>query len=357
TKKSKSFADNTIKEFSYIVKVNIQVEAINFSDFNLFPKEIEMYSKYLPAFEQIYNDSGVPVTFGAKFFRLKKDVDVEYLILENLQSKGFKMCDRMKGLDLEHSKDSLKKLAQWHAASLKYKELNGPYPPKYQQGMFTKKTADAFKSLFSQSKNSFLKVVEKFDGVQEYLHKLPSILDSHVDKMVEDAEINEDDFNVLNHGDAWLNNIMFKYDSEGRLEETFLIDHQVSKYGSPAQDLYYFIMSSTQLDIKVDQFDYLIKWYHENLVEHTRLLKYSGFVPDLKELHTILLKHPVYGRIAKIYRPKYITNLFYENFSTERFLQTDEEGDILREALYSNERYRANIERIMPWLNRRGLLD
>lgn len=127
----------------------------------------------------------------------------------------------------------------------------------------------------------------------------PEILDTYVDRILEDAKINEQVFNVLNHGDAWINNIMFQYESDGRVKETLLLDHQVTKYGNPAQDLYYFIMSSTQLDIKVDQFDYLIRWYHQNLKEHAKLLNYNGFIPSLKELHAILIQHPIFGNLQK----------------------------------------------------------
>jgi len=46
-----------------------------------------------------------------------------------------------------------------------------------------------------------------------------------------------------------------------------------------------------------------------------------------------------------------------ENFSTDGFLGENKEAESLRSALFSNERYRANIEHVMPWLNRRGVLD
>ncbi|XP_017062102.1 uncharacterized protein LOC108102015 [Drosophila ficusphila] len=349
--------DNSVKSFSYILKVQTSNEVINFSDFNLFPKEIEVYGTYVPAFEKLYKDAGLPVTFSAKSFRLSKDVSEDYLILENLQTSGFKMCDRMKGMDLEHTKSMLKKLAQWHAASLKYKELNGPYPPKYNNGIFTVQTADIFKGMFAQTKKPFLEEVAKFDGVDEYLHKLAQIMDVHVDKIIEDAKINEHEFNVLNHGDAWINNIMFQYDAEGHVKETFLLDHQVTKYGNPAQDLYYFIMSSTQLDIKVDQFDYLIRWYHQNLVEHTKLLKYNGFVPSLKELHIILLEHPVFAAETMLTTLTICLNKTDDNFSTDDLFKDSKDAESMRTEIFSNERYRANIERVMPWLNRRGLLD
>ncbi|XP_002097965.3 uncharacterized protein LOC6537409 [Drosophila yakuba] len=349
--------DNSVKTFSYILKVHTANDGINFSDFNLFPKEIEVYSTYVPAFEGLYKDVGLPVTFSAKSFRLTKDVSEEYLILENLQPSGFKMADRLIGMDLEHTKCTLKKLAQWHAASLKYKELHGPYPSRYDTGIFTEQTAPVFKGIFAHTKKSFMEEVAKFDGVDEYLHKLPEFLDTHVDRVIEDAKIDEQEFNVLNHGDAWINNIMFQHDSDGRVKETFLLDHQVTKYGNPAQDLYYFIMSSTQLDIKVDQFDYLIRWYHQNLQEHAKLLNYNGFVPSLKELHAILIQHSIFAVETVLTTLSMCLNKTTDDFSTESFLGDDKSAESLRAAIFSNERYRANIERVMPWLNRRGLLD
>ncbi|XP_033232393.1 uncharacterized protein [Drosophila pseudoobscura] len=352
--------DKSAKSYSYILKTQVAAsDMINLADFNLFPKEIMVYDKYVPGFEALYRDAGLAVTFSPKSYRLSKPVtaDTEYLILENLQARGFKMCDRMKGMDLEHSKCALKKLAQWHAASLQYKDLNGPYPALCHKGIFTEKTAEILKPMFAQNRDKFLDVVAKFDGADEYMHKLPSILDAHVAEVIKDSKFNEKEFNVLNHGDAWVNNIMFKYNADGQVEETYLLDHQVSQYGNPAQDLYYFIMSSTQLDIKVDQFDYLIRWYHQNLVEHAKLLKYSGFVPTLKELHFILIQHPIFAVGTVVSTLSICLNKADDNFTPEAIFGDNPESDVLRSELMSNERYRANVERIMPWLNRRGLLD
>lgn len=46
-----------------------------------------------------------------------------------------------------------------------------------------------------------------------------------------------------------------------------------------------------------------------------------------------------------------------DDFSTEAFFTENEKSEAFRLKLFGNERYRAQIERIMPWLNRRGLLD
>ncbi|XP_017062101.1 uncharacterized protein LOC108102014 [Drosophila ficusphila] len=349
--------DKSEKTFSYILKVQPTTTKDNFTDINMFPKEMEMYRKYVPAFEKLYKDAGCTITFSAKSYVFNKPVKEEYLLMENLQSSGFKMADRMKGLNMEHTKSALKKLAQWHAASIKYKELNGPYSTLYNDGIYIEQTREMYTTMFSTAKHSYIDIFRKFEGAEEFLPKLPWIIDNHVDQILEDAKINEKEFNVLNHGDAWINNIMFQYDSKGNVKETFLLDHQNAKYGNPAQDLYYFLMSSAELDIKVDQFDYLIRWYHENLVEHTSLLKYNGFVPCLKELHSILIDHPAFAAGTVISTLTVCLLNADEGFNPEAFFVETPESEAFRLKLLGNERYKAHIERIMPWLNRRGLLD
>ncbi|EDW42571.1 GM26081 [Drosophila sechellia] len=347
--------DNTSKTLSYILKVMPQSTPDNFTDVNMFPKEREMYRKYIPAFEQLYKDAGLTVTFTANSFVLNKPIKEEYLLMENLLTKGFKMADRKKGLNMEHTKSSLKKLAQWHAASIKYKELNGAYPPLYNDGIYIEQTRDLFHNMFASAKEAYIRIFGTFEGADEYLPKLEWIIDNHVDQVLEDAKINEQAFNVLNHGDAWINNIMFQYDAEGRLKETYLLDHQNAKYGNPAQDLYYFLISSAELDIKVDEFDNLIRFYHENLVEHTKLLKYNGFVPSLSELHTILIEHPAFA-VGTVISTLTVC-LTDEGFNPELFFVETPESEAFRSKLFGNERYKAHVEKIMPWLNRRGLLD
>ncbi|XP_023035528.1 uncharacterized protein LOC6649875 [Drosophila willistoni] len=349
--------DFSSKTKSYIVKVKPS-QALEFLPHNLFSKEIEVYANYIAAFEKLYTDAGQPVQFSPRSYRLhKKDVQVEYLILDNLKAIGFELCDRMKGLDLEHTKHTLKKLAQWHAASIKYKELKGPYPEKFNNGLYSEQTAPIIKAMLATCKKSFLEIVSQFDSINEFKDKVNNLFEVYVDSIVEDAKIDDNDFNVLNHGDAWINNIMFQYHNDGQIKETYLLDHQIGKYGSPAQDLYFFLMSSTQLDIKVEKFDYFIRWYHENLVESAKLLNYNGFVPTLKELQIILLKHSIFGPVT-VWNPLFIclidTN---EDFKVDLLMSDSPAAEALRKTTFGNERYKAHFELVMPWLNNRGLLN
>lgn len=101
----------------------------------------------------------------------------------------------------------------------------------------------------------------------------------------------EGEFSVLNHGDAWCNNFMFQYDEAGHLKETYFVDLQMCRYSSPAQDLIYFILSSTDIEVKIAKFDYLVKFYHEKLTENLNLLKYPKKLPSLRCLHQSIFNH------------------------------------------------------------------
>lgn len=103
------------------------------------------------------------------------------------------------------------------------------------------------------------------------------------------------EFNALNHGDFWCNNMMFSHDAFGNIKEIHLIDFQTPTFGSVAQDLYYCLLTSTKFDDKLTKFDYYIKFYHANLVQNLKLLSYPKTLPSLRDLHLSLFKKGLWG--------------------------------------------------------------
>jgi len=103
-------------------------------------------------------------------------------------------------------------------------------------------------------------------------------------------------FTVLNHGDDWINNMMFKLDEDGNTVDFRLLDFQMSFWGSPVADLFYFLMSSVKDDIKVLHFDEIIEHYHEMLVESLEKLKYDKHVPTLEELKEEMMEKRELGK-------------------------------------------------------------
>lgn len=85
-------------------------------------------------------------------------------------------------------------------------------------------------------------------------------------------------FRVLSHGDAWLNNMMFRSD-----EDALLLDFQGPCWATPALDLHYFFVSSVRDDVKIEHYDELIQFYYGELVEALSKLKFDGVIPSFEE--------------------------------------------------------------------------
>lgn len=178
-----------------------------------------------------------------------------------------------------------------------------------------------------------------------------------LDKTFEACRIKEEEFNVLNHGDSWSNNFMFKYNEKGEREDTILVDFQICKYGSPVQDLLYFIFSSPKQDIRLTEFDYLIKYYHDNLLENLVLLEYPKDLPTLSSLHIAILRNHQWA-VTTVYSTLAIVLLEpTDNANMDNFLKTDEEGTGFKNQVYSNPKYIKYLNEILPWLDNRGMLE
>ena len=114
-------------------------------------------------------------------------------------------------------------------------------------------------------------------------------------------------WSVINHGDCWNNNILFKYKESGSVEKMCLLDLQVSRYTSPAIDILHFLYSSTQADMRWEHFDELLQDYHTTLCETVRRLlenNQEATQDDLisfKQLKEEVDKHIIYGFLNAIW--------------------------------------------------------
>uniref|UniRef100_A0A1A9W6R6 CHK domain-containing protein n=1 Tax=Glossina brevipalpis TaxID=37001 RepID=A0A1A9W6R6_9MUSC len=235
--------DGSIKSCNFMLKTAHSSEMFRemMDRFDMFDIETDMYRFIIPELEQMYTQVGV--------------------------------------------NHVLKKLAQWPRVTTK-----GPCDERYMKSYFKPKGFEAMKSMFANVTKYFISCVSSYNGYEEYYEHLCKIEKLLMDELYKVNEIDENDFNALNHGDAWCSNIMFQTDDNDNVPETYLVNYQLPTYGTVAQDLYYFLLSSTKYEIKLKHFD-----YHENLVKHLRLLNYPNKLPTLKRIHIQLLKHGVWG--------------------------------------------------------------
>ncbi|XP_030384120.1 uncharacterized protein LOC115631500 [Scaptodrosophila lebanonensis] len=345
---------NLIK--AYMLKIPHQSERYRemMKKTNIFDIEQGMYTHVVPELEQLYKDVGLSVKFGASTYEIPAGED--YVLLEDLRPKGFKNANRLDGLDTVHTKCVLRKLAQWHAAAAVRVDAKGPYEEKYRKGFFNDDNREVLVDMNGNNMKSFLKHIKEYKGLESYVEDFQQISQKMVDVISKMSEPDPNEFNTLNHGDCWSNNIMFQYNESGDIQETYFVDLQIPKYGTVAQDLFYFLLTSTNLDIKLSKFEYFIQFYHAALIEHLKLLNYKRNLPTLKGIHQALVKYGSWGFFSVVNIMGVVLLDPNENASFDSFFEEGEENSF-KKSVFTNQRYRRHMEAIVPWLQNRGALE
>lgn len=127
------------------------------------------------------------------------------------------MCNRLDRLNVIQIKLALEKLAYWHAASMMYYEINGPYPNFFKYGLYNENLKDDFKDYFNQITNAFITKVNELSIKDEYKEKIQKWKDNLYSRCCELAQENSNKINVLNHGDMWNNNVMFLFENDEKV--------------------------------------------------------------------------------------------------------------------------------------------
>ena len=106
---------------------------------NSFKREMLSYYELLPAFEKMYSDSGYTVRIAPKAYKFDKDLGFDVILMEDIRVDGYKTMNRLDGLDMEHTKCAVQKLAQFHAASAAYIAKEGRLPELLMKPMLNEK--------------------------------------------------------------------------------------------------------------------------------------------------------------------------------------------------------------------------
>ncbi|CAD7014481.1 uncharacterized protein LOC101452924 [Ceratitis capitata] len=345
------------KEVSYMLKLPIDAVQKLMNSRNIFVIEIMMYSDVIPEMEKMYTDVGVEVKFSPQYYELKTPSKSDVILMEDLRQRGFKNTNRLEGFDMEHTKHTLEKLAQWHAASAVRVETKGKYPDVLNTGLFTDDLLNVMEQMDKMAGTLYEDCVRTYEGHEEYIDSFIKFHDSFFKELRAAKKHDPNAFNVLNHGDFWANNVMFQYDAFGKIKETYFVDFQMPCYGSPVIDLYTILLSSTQLEVKLKHFDYFIKYYHDKLTECLKLLKYPKKLPNLKDIHIALLKYGVFGFTTASGHMAIV------------LLDPSEAGDLTdmlgdtpaslkhRKAMLTGSRYKEHAKIVFPWLHNRGAFE
>ncbi|XP_034484890.1 uncharacterized protein LOC117789850 [Drosophila innubila] len=340
--------DGSEQSVFYILKTMFEK---NKGNKGLFPKEKQMYQDHIPNFIRLYKEAGVDIELAPKCVHIDESPDSITLVLKDLKHEKFENVDRLKGFDMEHMCRVLRKVAELHAASAVTYEQNGPYDEMYSQTLYKESSRPIFEEVFAARNVQYLKAMREWQlpDVEKFIAKVRSPKE-YFDTGLALNNVDENEFNCLNHGDLWCNNIMFSED------RTLFVDFQLGRWGSPAQDLWYIITTSPSLDIKVKEFDHFIQIYHTRLVECLKLLKYSKVIPTLRELHVLMIKYGDWGLMTATGVLSVVLMPPDTDVNLDMVWALSLEGDAVRYKMFVNPYYIKTMVQLLPFFYNKGLL-
>ncbi|XP_018341123.1 PREDICTED: uncharacterized protein LOC108747813 [Trachymyrmex septentrionalis] len=220
------------------------------------------------------------------------------LVIEDLASLGFRMADRLSGLDLDHSLLAFRVLARFHAASVVLCEKNPKQKEMYSKGMFYNQHSPEMKSFFIMGAKTLADEIANWPEAKKYSEKVSKLSD-HMYQIGIDAYILcEDEFNVIIHGDCHVNNILFKYDNNGKPTDQIFVDFQLCTYASAALDLIYLLNSSISFDVIEHKTDILLNEYLHTLSTTMKQLNCKTQPPTMKELKASIKRKASFGMLV-----------------------------------------------------------
>ncbi|XP_046431327.1 uncharacterized protein LOC124185048 [Neodiprion fabricii] len=324
------------------------------SEAGFFAVEMSMMSETLPIMQRILTKAGKTATLAARCLHVEYEKPV-HLIVEDLAPAGFRMADRQAGLDLDHCLLAIRNLAIFHASSVALVEKDLKIVSKYTRGLFHKDHSSTMVEFFKASTKSLAEEVanwiELSPRISEKISKLSEVV---YEKACEVTHLRKDDFNVINHGDFWVNNMLFRYDERQKVVDQIFVDFQICHYGSPATDILYFFGTSPSDEVRIHHRESILREYHHTLTDTMTQLKCTTEPPSFNDLQDVLRKRAFCEAIATFT----ILPLVLVDKSNVKSL----EEMISLNGKYENpackgKSYRKVMTRLLPLFDSMGLLD
>ncbi|XP_049548920.1 uncharacterized protein LOC125959928 [Anopheles darlingi] len=333
-----------------------------------FRKEADTFQQVLPAFTQLIHFEGTAEErFGARCYYATTD-PVRTIVFEDLKALGFRMCDRtVGGLDYEHCALVMRKIGRFHAASMLYAAQNTENErllrDRYSYGFYNPRISVEEYRIFQVFQEGLEKFIEVASGWPELestvLDKLKALQPTFKQRLADCVNTTNPvtKVRVLNHGDLWSNNMMFRYDAAGTVLETMFVDYQLSSYGSPGIDLVYSLYNCPRFDVRRNRLDELIQLYHRSLSEVLKRGNY-GSVPTLETIKEEFARHEYFGLACAVgLLPVMLMERNEDvDISFDAFFDKEKVKRI-RDIQYNGALYRQSVVPMVQSLASRGYID
>ncbi|KAJ6649395.1 hypothetical protein Bhyg_04629 [Pseudolycoriella hygida] len=340
--------------------ISLIIKAMPFSEarsptletLEVFDKEVQMYTVTIPKISEILEGEYL----CAKCFYAVKE-PVQLIVFEDLTALGYEMADRESGIDESHCRVVLSKLGRFHAASIVLAEMDETEMDKFYFGFFKPGAAgsDVIKAIFEKGLISCVDEVKTWEGFESIAKKMNNFCDNFIEKLADHCKNSPATVKVLNHGDLWVNNFLFKYD-EGKPVDVVFVDYQLSFYSSPGVDVNYFLSTSPSNEVRENKDDDLIEIYYDNFSRILKKLSKQQYSFDTikKEIQS----REFYGFGASIgVTPIVMMEKNVSKGSNIENLVDEDASARLRKAMYGSASYRRAMECMLRKFDQHKVLD
>ncbi|XP_050094469.1 uncharacterized protein LOC126577099 [Anopheles aquasalis] len=327
-----------------------------------FEKEVAMFQQIVPKLSAMVDGGEM---FAAKCYYATTTPE-RMILFEDLKTLGFVTANRHAGLDYEHCELVMRKIGQFHAASMRFADQQPEllrekfhfslFNPSYEtpSGHIEKLFQNGLMSLIQVAKTQW----QDFD--QTIVAKLERLAPVYVDKLrhclEQDSEA-DGGYRVLNHGDLWSNNMLFRYDgTSAKVQDVVFVDLQISFYSSPGVDLNYALSNCPNYETRA-RLDELIAVYYRSFSSTLQQLQYRS-IPSFEQVKREIRRLEFFSLVCIIsILPIVLMDKTDELVADFDSLVDDIKSQKAREVQYNGANYKRIVRPMLEEFERRQLLD
>lgn len=159
-----------------------------------------------------------------------------------------------------------------------------------------------------------IEIISEWPDYVKHAEKLRRLQNEIVERGCRVYDVKPSFFNTLNHDDLWCPNLMMKTQNgsaENPFENIIFIDFQFAYWSTSTTDLHFFFNTSMNDKYRPHQFEELVRFYYEHLVNSLKKLNYKQHVPDWEEFNAQYYSTMFLGKLFEDHHQKVDNSLSF----------------------------------------------
>lgn len=211
------------------------------------------------------------------------------IVMEDLGAQGYARITQPLP-NYEDSKRVFQRLAKYHAAGFFLIKQNAVDSSQFKDSIFHMENPMIRETFLNEPFDVLCDVLTSWGGMDEYVVRLKRFRENYIPMGQRLYEPDPNGYNVLNHGDFHIKNLLFKSNGD-TIEDFYFMDFQVAVVASPCVDLFYALYNMISDENRRNRRNEIIYDYHLEFANTLKRLSFDGEIPTLQDLQIELLKH------------------------------------------------------------------